>query len=122
MLLQIEPNGDWEPVCYCASNSFFFRQAWQLLGNMSQEKAMVEFVSLLTSLCPLFSPYVTAHRVEKEELERRKYVVSIGTLAQYYITIYFIVVMNDRYVQLNHNSLFTSYFLRSYGFRVKELC
>ena len=27
MLLQVDPDGNWEPVCYCPSNSLVFFQA-----------------------------------------------------------------------------------------------
>lgn len=46
--------------------------AWQKLGDMPIDTAMCEFISILNSLCPLFQPYVTAHRVEKEEQERKR--------------------------------------------------
>ena len=49
-----------------------FRQAWQLLGDMSKEQAMGEFVKYLDSLCPLFKPYVQAHKAEKDDQERRR--------------------------------------------------
>ncbi|XP_060068399.1 Golgi resident protein GCP60-like [Ylistrum balloti] len=56
------------------------RQAWQVLGDMSQETAMEEFVKLLDSLSGLFRPYIDAHKVEhlekirkqKEEEERKR--------------------------------------------------
>ncbi|XP_069117100.1 Golgi resident protein GCP60-like [Argopecten irradians] len=56
------------------------RQAWQVLGDMSQEKAMEEFITLLDSLSTLFRPFIDAHKVEhlekirkqKEEEERKR--------------------------------------------------
>ncbi|CAH1791157.1 unnamed protein product [Owenia fusiformis] len=37
---------------------------------MSRESAMTEFVKVLNSVCPLFKPYIQAHKTEQEELER----------------------------------------------------
>ncbi|XP_021361707.1 Golgi resident protein GCP60-like isoform X2 [Mizuhopecten yessoensis] len=56
------------------------RQAWQSLGDMSQDNAMEDFVELLDKLSTLFRPYVDAHKAEhleklrkqKEEEERKK--------------------------------------------------
>ncbi|XP_028653125.1 Golgi resident protein GCP60 [Erpetoichthys calabaricus] len=49
------------------------RKEWALLGNMSKEEAMVEFVRLLNKCCSLFAPYVTSHKIEKEEQERKRF-------------------------------------------------
>jgi acyl-CoA-binding protein len=46
------------------------RQAWQSLGDMSEQTAMLEFVKTLNKLTPLLKPYVQAYRMEKEETER----------------------------------------------------
>ncbi|ESO08287.1 hypothetical protein HELRODRAFT_117203 [Helobdella robusta] len=48
------------------------RSAWQLLGDMSQEEAMSQFVGMLDRLCPLFTHVVEAHKVENDEMERRR--------------------------------------------------
>ncbi|XP_064600558.1 Golgi resident protein GCP60-like [Liolophura sinensis] len=48
------------------------RQAWQALGDMPKETAMSEFVKLLDELCPLFAPYVKAHKAEQEEKIRKE--------------------------------------------------
>lgn len=48
------------------------KQAWQSLGEMPQEKAMSEFVTMVQSLSPLFLPYIKAHLAEKEEVEQKK--------------------------------------------------
>ncbi|MBN3270504.1 GCP60 protein, partial [Polyodon spathula] len=48
------------------------RKEWACLGNMLKEDAMVEFVKLLNKCCHLFSPYVTSHKIEKEEQERKR--------------------------------------------------
>ncbi|MBN3314442.1 GCP60 protein, partial [Atractosteus spatula] len=48
------------------------RKEWAALGNMSKEDAMVEFVKLLNKCCNLFAPYVTSHKIEKEEQERKR--------------------------------------------------
>ncbi|MCI4382931.1 hypothetical protein PGIGA_G00020510 [Pangasianodon gigas] len=47
------------------------RKKWAELGSIAKEDAMEDFVKLLNSCCSLFSPYVTSHKIEKEELERR---------------------------------------------------
>ena len=43
------------------------RQAWMSLGDMSRSEAMSEFIKYIDQLCPLFMPYVDAHKAEKEE-------------------------------------------------------
>ncbi|XP_067841288.1 Golgi resident protein GCP60 [Heptranchias perlo] len=48
------------------------RREWTTLGNMGKEDAMVEFVQLLNKCCNLFEPYVTSHKIEKEEQERKR--------------------------------------------------
>nr|XP_006011705.1 PREDICTED: Golgi resident protein GCP60 isoform X2 [Latimeria chalumnae] len=48
------------------------RKEWAALGNMSKDDAMVEFVNLVNQCCTLFSPYVTSHKIEKEEQERKR--------------------------------------------------
>lgn len=48
------------------------RKEWAALGNMDREEAMVEFVKLLNKCCNLFAPYVTSHKIEKEEQERKR--------------------------------------------------
>ncbi len=53
------------------------RQAWQSLGDMSQQTAMLEFVTLLTRLSSLMKLYVQAFRMEREETERRLYVARL---------------------------------------------
>uniref|UniRef100_A0A0A9ZAD3 Golgi resident protein GCP60 n=1 Tax=Lygus hesperus TaxID=30085 RepID=A0A0A9ZAD3_LYGHE len=42
------------------------RLAWQSLGDLSVEDAMVEFVELIDDRCPLFRPYAQAHRANME--------------------------------------------------------
>ena len=51
-----------------------YRQVWQSLGDMPKEQAMSEFVHVLATQCSLFTPYIKAHQMEREELERKKYV------------------------------------------------
>uniref|UniRef100_A0A665TJJ1 Golgi resident protein GCP60 n=1 Tax=Echeneis naucrates TaxID=173247 RepID=A0A665TJJ1_ECHNA len=48
------------------------RKEWASLGNMEREEAMVEFVKLLNKCCNLFAPYVTSHKIEREEQERKR--------------------------------------------------
>ncbi|XP_030627224.1 Golgi resident protein GCP60 isoform X2 [Chanos chanos] len=48
------------------------RKEWASLGNMGKEEAMLEFVKLLNKCCNLFAPFVTSHRIEKEEQERKR--------------------------------------------------
>ncbi|XP_072266040.1 Golgi resident protein GCP60 [Pyxicephalus adspersus] len=48
------------------------RKEWAALGSMSKQDAMTEFVSLLNGCCNLFSPYITSHKIEKEEQERKR--------------------------------------------------
>ncbi|XP_048453401.1 Golgi resident protein GCP60 [Rhincodon typus] len=48
------------------------RREWTALGNMRKESAMVEYVQLLNKCCSLFEPYVTSHKIEKEEQERKR--------------------------------------------------
>ncbi|XP_069624505.1 Golgi resident protein GCP60 [Ranitomeya imitator] len=48
------------------------RKEWAALGNMNKQEAMTEFVTLLNRCCHLFSTYVTSHKIEKEEQERKR--------------------------------------------------
>ncbi|AWP20027.1 putative Golgi resident protein GCP60 [Scophthalmus maximus] len=48
------------------------RKEWASLGNMEKEDAMVDFVKLLNKCCNLFAPYVTSHKIEREEQERKR--------------------------------------------------
>lgn len=58
-------------VCGTAS----VRKEWLRLGGMAKEDAMEDFVKLLNSCCSLFAPYVTSHKIEKEEQEKRRCVL-----------------------------------------------
>ncbi|KTG35874.1 hypothetical protein cypCar_00011334 [Cyprinus carpio] len=48
------------------------RKEWASLGNMEKDEAMLEFVNLLNKCCSLFAPFVTSHKIEKEEQERKR--------------------------------------------------
>ncbi|XP_048363083.1 Golgi resident protein GCP60 [Sphaerodactylus townsendi] len=48
------------------------RKEWAGLGNMTKQDAMTEFVKLLNRCCHLFSTYVTSHKIEKEEQEKKR--------------------------------------------------
>ncbi|XP_043118261.1 Golgi resident protein GCP60 [Puntigrus tetrazona] len=48
------------------------RKEWLRLGSMAKEDAMEDFVKLLNSCCGLFATYVTSHKIEKEEQEKRR--------------------------------------------------
>ncbi|KAM5164434.1 Golgi resident protein GCP60 isoform 2-T2 [Mantella aurantiaca] len=48
------------------------RKEWAALGNLSKQESMTEFVGLLNRCCHLFSTYVTSHKIEKEEQERKR--------------------------------------------------
>lgn len=48
---------------------------WISLGDMSKTSAMEEFVKMLETLCPQFTPYVQAKRAEREEQQRKQYVL-----------------------------------------------
>ncbi|XP_062980204.1 Golgi resident protein GCP60 [Elgaria multicarinata webbii] len=48
------------------------RKEWTALGNMTKQDAMTEFVKLLNRCCHLFSTYVTSHKIEKEEQEKKR--------------------------------------------------
>ena len=50
--------------------NLFNRLAWQALGEMNTEDAMINFVELLDSRCNLFRPFVQAHKADLEN--RRK--------------------------------------------------
>ena len=47
-------------------NVFDYRQAWIALEGMSKDDAMIRFVDLLDALCPLFKPYIEAHKRDRE--------------------------------------------------------
>lgn len=42
------------------------------MGNMEKDEAMLEFVKLLIKCCNLFAPFIASHKIEKEELERKR--------------------------------------------------
>lgn len=46
------------------------RVAWQSLGDMTADDAMINFVELLDSRCSLFKPFIQAHKADLEN--RRK--------------------------------------------------
>ncbi|KAJ9578200.1 hypothetical protein L9F63_005589, partial [Diploptera punctata] len=46
------------------------RLAWQSLGSITRGEAMAGFVKLLNKLCPLFKPFIEAHKWDVEERER----------------------------------------------------
>ncbi|KAL7987410.1 hypothetical protein Chor_006329 [Crotalus horridus] len=48
------------------------RKEWAALGGMAKQEAMTEFVKLLNRCCHLFSTYVTSHKIEKEEQEKKR--------------------------------------------------
>ncbi|XP_061481018.1 Golgi resident protein GCP60 [Rhineura floridana] len=48
------------------------RKEWAALGNLAKQDAMIEFVKLLNRCCHLFSTYVTSHKIEKEEQEKKR--------------------------------------------------
>ncbi|XP_063160403.1 Golgi resident protein GCP60 [Candoia aspera] len=48
------------------------RKEWAALGSMAKQEAMTEFVKLLNRCCHLFSTYVTSHKIEKEEQEKKR--------------------------------------------------
>ncbi|TRY88308.1 hypothetical protein DNTS_016699 [Danionella cerebrum] len=48
------------------------RKEWLRLGSMAKEDAMEDFVKLLNSCCTLFAPYVTSHKIEKDDQKRRQ--------------------------------------------------
>ena len=50
------------------------RQAWLALGDLSKEAAMAGFIEHIDQFCPMFKAYIEAHRAEKEEQERRRWV------------------------------------------------
>ncbi|XP_055341086.1 Golgi resident protein GCP60-like isoform X2 [Paramacrobiotus metropolitanus] len=52
--------------------SHILRRAWSSLGEMSKEEAMLRFVDLLDLLCPLFKPYIEAHKRDREDLEKKQ--------------------------------------------------
>ncbi|XP_077521728.1 Golgi resident protein GCP60 [Amblyomma americanum] len=48
------------------------RQAWISLGDTDREAAMKKFIELLNLKCPLFRPFVEAHKADMEEKERKR--------------------------------------------------
>lgn len=74
-------NNTWCPSPVCPATTIInlhpksfsvCRKEWASLGNMEREEAMVEFVKLLNKCCNLFAPYVTSHKIEREEQERKR--------------------------------------------------
>jgi hypothetical protein len=54
----------------CCHGCAVCRLAWQALGDASQDEAMAGFIELLDKLCPMFKPFVEAHKRDLEERER----------------------------------------------------
>lgn len=54
------------------------RLAWQSLGSTTREEAMAGFVKLLNKLCPLFKPFIEAHKWDVEERERIAHEVEVA--------------------------------------------
>lgn len=50
---------------------YLCRLAWQALGEMAPEEAMKNFIDMLDTLCPLFKPFIEAHKRDGEERERQ---------------------------------------------------
>lgn len=48
------------------------RQAWTALGDVDRKTAMEKFIELLNLRCPLFRPFVEAHKADMEEKERKR--------------------------------------------------
>ncbi|XP_077536985.1 Golgi resident protein GCP60 [Haemaphysalis longicornis] len=48
------------------------RHAWISLGDTDRETAMKKFIELLNLRCPLFRPFVEAHKADMEEKERKR--------------------------------------------------
>ncbi|KAH6926364.1 hypothetical protein HPB50_017544 [Hyalomma asiaticum] len=48
------------------------RQAWISLGDTDRETAMKKFIELLNLKCPLFRPFIEAHKADMEEKERKR--------------------------------------------------
>ncbi|XP_037575192.1 Golgi resident protein GCP60 [Dermacentor silvarum] len=48
------------------------RQAWTSLGDTDRETAMKKFIELLNLKCPLFRPFIEAHKADMEEKERKR--------------------------------------------------
>uniref|UniRef100_A0A069DV22 Protein involved in maintenance of golgi structure and er-golgi transport n=1 Tax=Panstrongylus megistus TaxID=65343 RepID=A0A069DV22_9HEMI len=46
------------------------RIAWQSLGDLSTEDAMVDFIELIDDRCNLFRPYAQAHKADMENRKR----------------------------------------------------
>jgi len=47
------------------------RQAWQALGPLGREEAMLRYVDLLDAVCPAFRPYADAHKCQLEAEHER---------------------------------------------------
>lgn len=48
------------------------KHCWQLLGSMSRQQSMQQFIQLLSDVCPLFLPFVQAHAKERQERRLRE--------------------------------------------------
>lgn len=51
---------------------FVNRIAWTALGEKSKADCMYEFITTLNKQCPLFKPFVEAHKRDMEEKERTR--------------------------------------------------
>ena len=48
------------------------RVAWQAVGDASKEESMSRFIEFLDRLCPLFRPFVQAHKADLEARELQR--------------------------------------------------
>ncbi|KAH7972228.1 hypothetical protein HPB52_009763 [Rhipicephalus sanguineus] len=60
------------------------RQAWISLGDTDRETAMKKFIELLNLKCPLFRPFVEAHKADMEEKERKRRLIQEALNRQTY--------------------------------------
>lgn len=58
-------------VWWAFMQPFFPRRVWQSLGDTTKSSAMIQFINIINSVCPLFASVVEAHKIEKDERERQ---------------------------------------------------
>ncbi|KAL2098700.1 hypothetical protein ACEWY4_005180 [Coilia grayii] len=76
-LLKQASQGPYDPEAYPEVGFFDVlgndrRKEWASLGKMTKDDAKAEFIKLLNTCCRLFSPYITSHKIEKEEQEKKR--------------------------------------------------
>ena len=74
-------------------NLCFPRHVWESLGDTTKSSAMIQFINIINSVCPLFASVVEAHKIEKDEKERQVSVDFVDFLEKYKYHISYVIII-----------------------------